>query len=62
MNHQQPSSAPREDGHVHFPESAWSFPVVLGLVDAGPWDATFAVLLLLLNLGDVAEGEQQHRP
>eukprot|EP00913_Durusdinium_trenchii_P013089 g12288.t1 len=41
-------------GHVHqihFGESAWSFPLVLGLATAGPWDVSFALLLLFLNLG-----------
>ncbi|CAK9067330.1 Vacuolar protein sorting-associated protein 11-like [Durusdinium trenchii] len=43
-----------DEGHVHqihFGESAWSFPLVLGLATAGPWDVSFALLLLFLNLG-----------
>lgn len=38
-------------GYVHFGESAWSFPLVIGLAPAGAWDVTFSILLLLLNLG-----------
>ncbi|CAJ1444957.1 unnamed protein product [Effrenium voratum] len=39
-------------GFVHFGESAWSFPVVVGLAKAaGPWDIFFAIVLLLLNVG-----------
>lgn len=44
----------QRQGHVHqihFGESAWSFPLVLGLATAGPWDVSFALLLLFLNLG-----------
>ena len=41
-------------GYVHFGESAWSFPLVIGLAPAGPWDVTFSILLLLLNLGILA--------
>ncbi|CAK9024472.1 Vacuolar protein sorting-associated protein 11-like [Durusdinium trenchii] len=37
-------------GLVSFSESAWTYPVVIGLVRAGVVEAVFAVLLLLLNL------------
>ncbi|CAK9112678.1 unnamed protein product [Durusdinium trenchii] len=40
-----------QDGLVPFEESAWSFPLVVGLAPAGPCDVTFAIILLLLNLG-----------
>lgn len=40
-----------QEGDVHFGESAWSFPLVIGLAPAGMWDVTFSILLLLLNLG-----------
>lgn len=36
---------------MHFGESAWSFPLVIGLAPAGMWDVTFSILLLFLNLG-----------
>lgn len=36
---------------VALDESAWSFPLVIGLAPAGPWDVAFAITLLLLNLG-----------
>lgn len=36
---------------VHFSLSAWTYPFVLGLVDAGRWDLVFAVLLMFLNFG-----------
>ncbi|OLQ04216.1 Eukaryotic translation initiation factor isoform 4G-2 [Symbiodinium microadriaticum] len=35
---------------VHFEESAWNIPLVLGLADVGWFDNVFAVLLVLLNL------------
>ena len=35
---------------VHFEESAWNIPPVLGLADVGWFDNVFAVLLVLLNL------------
>ncbi|CAK9040758.1 unnamed protein product [Durusdinium trenchii] len=38
-------------GLVHFSESAWTYPVVIGLVDVGLWDVIFSILLMLLNLG-----------
>ena len=38
-------------GTVPFAESAWTFPVLLGLTSASSLDVAFAVLLLLLNLG-----------
>ncbi|CAJ1384007.1 unnamed protein product [Effrenium voratum] len=41
----------QQEGQVHFGESAWTFPFVIGLVPAGQWDMTFSILLLLLNLG-----------
>ncbi|CAJ1359734.1 unnamed protein product [Effrenium voratum] len=47
----EPEAAPEEEGLVHFGSSAWTFPVVIGLAPAGPWDVTFAIMLLLLNLG-----------
>ncbi|CAK9051514.1 Vacuolar protein sorting-associated protein 11-like [Durusdinium trenchii] len=37
-------------GLVPFSESAWTYPVVIGLVRAGVVEAIFAVLLLLVNL------------
>lgn len=40
---------------MQFEESAWSYPVVIGLADAGLWDAIFAVLLLLLNMRRLAK-------
>jgi len=40
-----------QEGDVHFGESAWSFPLVIGLAPAGMWDVTFSIVLLLLNLG-----------
>ncbi|CAE7231417.1 unnamed protein product, partial [Symbiodinium pilosum] len=36
---------------VRFEESAWSIPLVLGLADVGWFDATSAMLLVLLNFG-----------
>ena len=36
---------------MHFSESAWTYPVVIGLVDVGLWDVIFSILLMLLNLG-----------
>jgi len=47
----EPEAAHEEEGLVYFGSSAWTFPVVIGLAPAGCWDVTFAVLLLLLNLG-----------
>ena len=38
-------------GPVHFGESAWTFPVILGLTSASALEVVFAVLLLLINLG-----------
>eukprot|EP00439_Symbiodinium_sp_Y106_P069649 s538_g12.t1 len=38
-------------GPVHFGESAWTFPVMLGLTSASALEVVFAVLLLLINLG-----------
>ena len=40
-----------ESVEVHFEESAWSIPMVLGLVDAGRFDTAYAVLLLFVNCG-----------
>ncbi|CAL1172819.1 unnamed protein product, partial [Cladocopium goreaui] len=40
-----------EEVEVHFEDSAWSIPMVLGLVDAGRFDTGYAVLLLLVNCG-----------
>ncbi len=40
-----------QEGEVHFGESAWSFPMILGLTTASSWDIIFAILLLLLNFG-----------
>ena len=40
-----------ENVEVHFEESAWSIPMVLGLVDAGRFDTAYAVLLLFVNCG-----------
>ncbi|CAK9029597.1 unnamed protein product [Durusdinium trenchii] len=37
-------------GSVPFSESAWTYPVVIGLVKAGIVEALFAVLLLLVNV------------
>ena len=37
-------------GMVPFAESAWTYPVVIGLVRAGVVEAIFAVVLLLVNL------------
>lgn len=37
-------------GDVNFEESAWTYPLVIGLADAKPIDVCFAVILLLLNL------------
>lgn len=38
------------ESDVHFEESAWTYPLVIGLVDAKAIDVAFAILLLLLNL------------
>ena len=38
-----------EEVEVNFEESAWSIPMVLGLVDAGHFDTAYAVVLLLVN-------------
>lgn len=43
-------------GMVHFSLSAWTYPVVLGLADAGPWDVVFSVLLMFLNFGALVIG------
>jgi len=43
---------------VHFSLSAWTYPFVLGLVDAGRWDLVFAVLLMFLNFGHSASSEK----
>lgn len=40
-----------EEVEVHFEESAWSIPMVLGLVDAGKFDTVYAVVLLFVNCG-----------
>ena len=47
----QSVDAEQQEGRVHFGESAWTFPFVIGLIPAGRWDVTFSILLLLLNLG-----------
>ena len=39
---------------VHFSQSAWSYPIVIGLVDVGLWDVVFSILLMLVNLGCAA--------
>eukprot|EP00913_Durusdinium_trenchii_P015995 g15032.t1 len=41
---------PDQLGSVPFSESAWTYPVVIGLVKAGIVEALFAVLLLLVNV------------
>ena len=55
------SSSPTKDqqrGDVHFAESAWTYPVVIGLAKAGPLEVAFAVLLLLVNLCPMARGDR----
>ncbi|CAE7572710.1 hypothetical protein AK812_SmicGene25178 [Symbiodinium microadriaticum] len=42
---------PGQVGEVRFGESAWTFPVLLGLTPSGAWDVAFSLMLLLLNLG-----------
>lgn len=39
-----------QQGEIHFAESAWTYPVVIGLAKMGPADIAFAVLLLVVNL------------
>lgn len=58
----EPEAAHEEEGLVYFGSSAWTFPVVIGLAPAGCWDVTFAVLLLLLNLGMQATHLQANQP
>lgn len=38
------------ESDVNFEESAWTYPLVIGLADAKPIEVCFAVILLLLNL------------
>ena len=39
-----------EVSEIHFEESVWSIPMVLGLVDVGGFDRLFAGILVILNL------------
>ncbi|CAK9005799.1 Vacuolar protein sorting-associated protein 11-like [Durusdinium trenchii] len=39
------------ESSVHFDESAWTYPIVLGLMDIRTLDVIFSLLLLLLNFG-----------
>ena len=43
-----------QQGEIHFAESAWTYPVVIGLAKMGPADIAFAVLLLVVNLCGMA--------
>ena len=48
---QDSTQDPDEVGEIYLGESAWTFPVILGLTSASALDVTFALLLLLINLG-----------
>ena len=48
---QKASSGLGDTDEVALDESAWSFPLVIGLAQAGALDVAFAITLLLLNLG-----------
>ena len=50
MDVKEESVEDQQQGEVHFAESAWTYPVVIGLAKAGPLEVAFAVLLLLVNL------------